>query len=305
MARVNFTGLAGNISDINANFTQLYELREYVSTPGYTAATPKLTMDGSFNWTFTGNIAAVNGTFSGTLGVTGAATFGGAATFNSGPVRVAGAGSAAGAVSTSYMQVSQGGIFWVDSTRSANGRIVDLQWGAGVLQGRFVNDAGGTTADWLRVVGTSAGVTSTTLDGNVLAANDNSKTLGDGTHRWSVVYAGTGTINTSDAREKTVVQPLTAAEIAVAKDLAREVGSFSFLASIAEKGGMARRHIGMTVQRAIAIMAGHGLDPMHYAFICHDKWDGGDRYGFRTDELLMFIARGFEARLAMLEAAAG
>jgi len=82
---------------------------------------------------------------------------------------------------------------------------------------------------------------------------------------------------------------------------------------------------------------------MRYGFICYDEWpevrtparfeersedtgildsDGqpilrffdvevqpekvtpsGDRFSFRPDELLMFIARGFEARLAALEAA--
>lgn len=50
MARVNFTGLAGNISDLNANFTQLYALRELISDASYTAATPKLSVNAAGNW---------------------------------------------------------------------------------------------------------------------------------------------------------------------------------------------------------------------------------------------------------------
>jgi hypothetical protein len=85
------------------------------------------------------------------------------------------------------------------------------------------------------------------------------------------------------------------------------------------------------------IMFLNNLVPTHYGFICYDEWDAevieypaqesreatedeeavpytpaqtirvreaGSSYGFRTDELLMFIARGFEARLAALEALA-
>ncbi|RAU45424.1 hypothetical protein DBY65_016360 [Pseudomonas sp. RIT412] len=66
-----------------------------------------------------------------------------------------------------------------------------------------------------------------------------------------------------------------------------------------------------------------GLEPSAYAFICHDEWEAEDeitaedeegnvrvvrpaspardRYGFRMDELLAFIAAGFEARLSALE----
>jgi hypothetical protein len=193
--------------------------------------------------------------------------------------------------------------------------------------------------------------------GNFYPTQDNSRALGSSTNRWSTVYAGTGTINTSDAREKTAVSPLTDAEINAAKALAKEIGTYQWLESVKEKGGQARLHVGFTVQRAIEILQSFGLDPMRYGFICYDAWpeqpettqeveygnlhtaDGrvfqdirkpdidspnligckwettrtetevvlpyraaGDRYAFRYDELSMFLARGFEARLAALEA---
>lgn len=138
---------------------------------------------------------------------------------------------------------------------------------------------------------------------------DNAKSLGLPAARWSQLYATTGTINTSDARDKTAVEPLTAAEIAAASDLAREVGAFRFLDSVLRKGDAARRHVGLTVQRAMDVMAAHGLVPSRYGFICRDEWPGqeagetaGERYGFRPDQLALFIARGQEARLAAIEA---
>lgn len=176
---------------------------------------------------------------------------------------------------------------------------------------------------------------------------DNSKTCGTASMRWSTVYAGTGTINTSDAREKTPVRLMSPAELAAAKDLAREIGTYQFLTAVAEKGAdKARRHVGMTVQRVIEIMEGHGLDPMRYGFVCFDAWaeeviehaaeyeqvfvpqymddfgnllearyvqgpviadawtetrPAGDRFSFRMDELMAFIARGLDARLSALE----
>lgn len=108
----------------------------------------------------------------------------------------------------------------------------------------------------------------------------------------------------SDSQEKTQVAALSEAELRAAKRLASEIGTFQFLASVEAKGEAgARRHVGMTVQRAIEIMEAEGLNPYRYAFICRDDLpEGGERYGFRTDQLALFIARGMEARLAALEA---
>ena len=189
----------------------------------------------------------------------------------------------------------------------------------------------------------TGGVARVSVDGSghVATGTDNGQTLGTASKRWSTVYAGTGTINTSDAREKTPVTPLDAAEIAAAKALAAEIGTYQFVDAVARKGDGARRHVGLTVQRAIEIMEVHGLDPFRYGFICHDAWpelsvehpaspavpevldeagsvvqaavpaveawteivqEAGDRYAFRNDQLNLFIAAGFEARLSALEA---
>jgi len=225
-------------------------------------------------------------------------------------------------------------------------------------------------------ISTSAGSlaigTGIVVAGTATPEADNTRTLGTGALRWSTVYAGTGTINTSDAREKTAVVALTADEINAAKQLAKEIGAYKWLSAVASKGDAARAHIGLTVQRAIEIMTVNNLNPFAYGFICFDEWgdefidhpavpaveavagapavlaeewheeavevDGesvilrrklmrevtpevvaveavpaipawsertqvaGSRYAFRYDELNLFIAAGFEARLSALEA---
>ncbi|MFJ3409424.1 tail fiber domain-containing protein [Pseudomonas protegens] len=147
---------------------------------------------------------------------------------------------------------------------------------------------------------------------------DNRYDIGGAGIRPKTLWAATGTISTSDAREKTPLRKLSVVEIDAAKALGKEIGSYRWLAAMDEKGESARNHIGMTVQRAIEVMSSFGLDPFAYGFICHDAWEesvqaspvegedpivvpAGDRYSFRIDELNLFLAAGFEARLSEIE----
>jgi len=132
--------------------------------------------------------------------------------------------------------------------------------------------------------------------GNVTPGVDNTQTMGSASYRWSQVYAGTGTINTSDAREKTPVRSLFDDELQAAIALSKEVGVYQFLDSVKAKSDKARHHIGMTVQRAIEIMEHHGIDPFAYGFICYDKW------GEETKEHPAIEAReAVEAKAAVLD----
>lgn len=169
---------------------------------------------------------------------------------------------------------------------------------------------------------------------------DNTHLLGSPSLRWKEAWVASGAISPSDAREKTPVRAFTPAEIAAAIELGGEIGVYQWLAMIERKGESARQHIGMTVQRAIEVMQGHGLDPFAYGFICYDEWPelpeirhewpaqpqvvddfgnlvreavdagfevvqehrpAGDRYSFRMDELLAFIARGLAHRIDAVE----
>lgn len=154
--------------------------------------------------------------------------------------------------------------------------------------------------------GKVAFATSPSAGGAYLFGADNAYAFGSPSSRATTVYAASGAVSTSDARTKTAVLPLSEEEVAAASALVREVGTYRFLDAIAHKGDGARVHAGLTVQRALEVLAGHGLDPFRYGFICRDAWSGDDAphdlLGFRTDELLLFLARGLDARLAALEA---
>lgn len=103
--------------------------------------------------------------------------------------------------------------------------------------------------------------------------NDGGGSSGISSAKWSQVYAQTGSINTSDARKKTAVAPLSPSELAAGLELAQAIGRYKWLAAIADKGeSSARWHIGLTVQRVIEIMQSHGLDPFTYGLVCYDSW---------------------------------
>lgn len=136
---------------------------------------------------------------------------------------------------------------------------------------------------------------------SLLPTADDSRRLGSASLRWSVVFAATGTINTSDVNEKQQIRNLTAKEIAVAKKLKGLVRAFKFNAAVAEKGDAARTHIGVIAQDVKAAFEAEGLCAEKYAILCWDEWDDvydnngnltrkkGGRYGIRYEELLAFI----------------
>ncbi|WP_447750485.1 tail fiber domain-containing protein [Sphingopyxis fribergensis] len=165
----------------------------------------------------------------------------------------------------------------------------------------------------------AAGVLSEMLvirnDASVRPGQDNTQTFGFTGARWSTIYAATGTINTSDAREKTWRGAANDAELRAARRIAGELGFYQWNDAIAAKGADgARRHFGVRAQAVWAIMADEGLiDPLDaagrpantpYAFLCWDAWDGGDRFGVRPDQLALFLIAAQEQRLAALEAVA-
>ena len=204
--------------------------------------------------------------------------------------------------------------------------------GGSLLQIGYVGSDGGAliaggTGNNLVIRGTSHLILASDSD-VVRSRFDASHNLGLSNYRWGNSYFSVAPTITSDAREKDRFRALTPPEIAAAVDLARAIGVYRWKTAIVLKGDGAREHIGPTVQTAIQIMESHGLDPFNYGFICYDSWQGetiehaaieatedremqaawtetipaGDRYAFRYDELNQFMAAGFEARQAALEA---
>ena len=136
---------------------------------------------------------------------------------------------------------------------------------------------------------------------------DNAVSLGGASNRWSVVYAATGTINTSDERQKQDIADLDDAEKRVAVRLKALVKKFRFKDAVKEKGDAARIHVGVIAQEVVAAFTAEGLDANRYGLLCYDSWsakeadidengkevepklEAGDRYGIRYEELLAFL----------------
>lgn len=122
---------------------------------------------------------------------------------------------------------------------------------------------------------------------------DNFVHLGFTTNRWASVWSVIGTIQTSDARDKTPLRPMSAAELNASKEIGRSIGFYRWLKDEGKKG----EFCGVTVQAVAAIMKKHDLKPFEYGFIRYEE----DRYSLIYSDLMMFLARGFEQRLSELE----
>lgn len=139
-------------------------------------------------------------------------------------------------------------------------------------------------------------------NGHFSAGSDNLQTCGTAALRWSVVYAGTGAINTSDERSKTDIQDI---DVAVLRAWAKvKFQQFKMADAVLVKGDRARWHFGVIAQRVKDAFESEGLDAFAYGLLCYDKWDAqeeiisengdvmqhareaGDRYGVRYEEAL-------------------
>lgn len=107
---------------------------------------------------------------------------------------------------------------------------------------------------------------------SIAPALDNTLSNGTASMRWSVVYAGTGTINTSDGRAKQQVTDLDAAERQVATAIKRLIKTFKFNDAVEAKGDKARIHVGVIAQDVEQAFADAGLDASRYALFCKDVW---------------------------------
>lgn len=106
--------------------------------------------------------------------------------------------------------------------------------------------------------------------GNVTPGADNTQNVGSGSLRWATIYAGTGTINTSDERYKVLREggDLTDAEFAAWSNVRAIV--YQDKDSFERKGNAARLHIGYSWQSIQAAFEAEGLDAGRYGLWCED-----------------------------------
>jgi len=130
--------------------------------------------------------------------------------------------------------------------------------------------------------------------GHLLPGNDNTQNLGAALTRMSIIYAGTGTINTSDAREKQDISPISDAVLDAWADV--EFVEYRWVDAVTQKGEAARKHIGLIAQNIYATFQRHGINALEYGLLCYDEWEAtdehpaGNRWGIRPDQCLFLNA---------------
>ena len=195
----------------------------------------------------------------------------------------------------------------VNTSAPSGARVTDyfVNNADGSLNWRLVADGNGAAANWMTVsrsgnTATNVTIASTALTfsgsfaNSIVPSTDNSKTLGNASFRWSTVYAGSGTINTSDANLKQDIAELDDAEKMVALNLRTMIRKYRFKDAVAEKGDAARVHVGVIAQDVQNAFIAEGLDPERYGVLCVDTWTDSEgvehtRLGVRYDELFAFI----------------
>lgn len=123
------------------------------------------------------------------------------------------------------------------------------------------------------------------FNSTVTPFGDNVYSSGTAGNRWSVVYAASGAISTSDENEKEQIQSVYPAVL-------RAWGKINYAqwmnkSAVIKKGKDARIHHGLIAQQIEDCFKSEGLDPFAYGLLCKDKLeDGTERYGVRYEEAL-------------------
>jgi hypothetical protein len=135
---------------------------------------------------------------------------------------------------------------------------------------------------------------------------DNSNNLGTSSQRLKTIYAVTGTINTSDEREKQQIQDVSDRWLDAWQLV--DFNIYKWNEAVSTKGDKARFHVGLIAQKIEIAFKSLGLDAFEIGLLCYDEWKAekaiyneddeiiipekaaGNRYGIRADECLFMEA---------------
>jgi len=125
--------------------------------------------------------------------------------------------------------------------------------------------------------------------------SDDGIDLGSSTARFRDIYAGNGTIQTSDRNEKQDIEELSEAEQRVAVACKGLLRKFRWKSAVEKKGDDARIHFGIIAQDLQDAFTAEGLDAGRYGMFINSTWTDEEtgeersRMGVRYSELLAFI----------------
>lgn len=126
-------------------------------------------------------------------------------------------------------------------------------------------------APYTITTGTGAVIVTRTAGVGFGPGADNTQSLGEAPLRWSQVYAGNGTINTSDERAKQQIEAIPQDWLDAWGDV--DYMRFKFNDAVEQKGDNARWHIGLIAQRVKEAFEARGIDPFAIGLLCFDEWD--------------------------------
>lgn len=137
---------------------------------------------------------------------------------------------------------------------------------------------------------------------------DNIVRSGAPSARWTVVHAVSGTIDTSDIREKQQQRLLYDAEKKAAAEIKSSIRAYRRNDEVEKEGDNAKWHFGVMAQEVAEILSKNGLNHNDYDFLSYDEWDdipevvdkdtgvllspsvkAGSRWGVKYSQLLCFI----------------
>lgn len=133
-------------------------------------------------------------------------------------------------------------------------------------------------------------------DGHYVPFNDNAQSMGTPAKRLGVVFAGSGSINTSDEREKRDIG-------AVPDDWLDAWGAVQWSRYKFRDGK--RWHIGLVAQRVHKAFKRRGLDAFEIGLLCRDRIGRRTRWGLRYDECFALEAAWTRRELARLRRGLG
>ena len=154
----------------------------------------------------------------------------------------------------------------------------------------FLNNANGVGVQILQGAA-SAG----TSQASFRPTSDNAQRLGSLSFRWSEVFAGTGSINTSDETSKEQIEAIPQEWLDAWGDV--EFYRYKFKDAVATKNDKARWHIGVIAQRVKAAFEAKGIDAFAIGLLCFDEEDGKQIYGIRYDEALVLECAYLRSKL--------
>lgn len=138
--------------------------------------------------------------------------------------------------------------------------------------------------------------------GKVRPDADNAHALGTAAQRWTALFAASGTISTSDERDKRDIEPIPEEWLDAWGKV--EWCRYRFV-------GGSRWHIGAVAQRVHAAFAKQGVDAFAIGLLCRDALAGtdaalnerrADRWGLRYDECFAIEAAWQRRELSRLKA---